>query len=74
MIRADRSRCCGAGMCVLIDPNIFTQDQGGLVVIDQAEAHTADPALLQHAVGCCPGQALRIDDPVSKTCSATQRE
>lgn len=58
MIRADRSRCCGAGMCVLIDATVFRQDEGGLVVVDEAAARSADPALLRHAVACCPGRAL----------------
>ena len=58
MIRADRSRCCGAGMCVLIDDAVFAQDEEGLVVVDREAARTGDPALQRHAVTCCPGRAL----------------
>lgn len=61
MIRADRSRCCGSGMCVLIDDTVFEQDTTGLVVIDEGAAGRADPALLTHAVSCCPGRALYED-------------
>ena len=61
MIRADRSRCCGSGMCVLIDNVVFEQDETGLVVIDEDAARAADPALLTHAVSCCPSQALYED-------------
>ncbi len=38
MIRADRTRCCGAGMCVLIEDTVFEQDATGLVVIDDDAA------------------------------------
>lgn len=61
MIRADRSRCCGSGMCVLIDDTVFEQDDTGLVVIDERAAAEADPARLTHAVNCCPSQALFED-------------
>lgn len=61
MIRADRTRCCGAGMCVLIEDTVFEQDATGLVVIDDDAARAADPALLAHAVSCCPGRALFED-------------
>jgi ferredoxin len=45
-------------MCVLIEDTVFEQDTTGLVVIDGDAARVADPALLAHAVSCCPGRAL----------------
>lgn len=45
-------------MCVLIAPAVFTQDEDGLVVVDEIAAGTCDPALIRHAVSCCPGGAL----------------
>ena len=48
-------------MCVLIDDTVFEQDEVGLVVIDEDAARAADPALLAHAVSCCPGRALFED-------------
>ncbi|MFI6043998.1 ferredoxin [Nocardia sp. NPDC051321] len=74
MLRADRSRCCGAGMCVLIDSTVFQQDESGLVVIDVDAARAADPALLRHAVSCCPGQALSLTRTESANAAANQRE
>ncbi|MRH88596.1 ferredoxin [Nocardia sp. SYP-A9097] len=61
-------------MCVLIDATVFHQDEDGLVVIDDAAARAADPALLRHAVSCCPGQALFEDAAAPAKSSATQRE
>ncbi|GAA3139803.1 hypothetical protein GCM10010466_33620 [Planomonospora alba] len=76
MIQADRTRCCGAGMCVLIDPVVFQQDDTGLVVIDTGAARTADPVLLRHAVSCCPGQALFDDGSAAPPAesAATERK
>jgi ferredoxin len=69
-------------MCVLIDDTIFQQDDTGLVVIDDDAARTADPALLRHAVSCCPGRALsevdgaapRDGSAVPAKSSVTERE
>ncbi|WP_145043520.1 ferredoxin [Mycobacteroides abscessus] len=61
MLRADRDQCCGSGMCVLIEPRVFTQDSDGLVVIDEHEAAQCDPGTLVHAVQCCPAGALWQD-------------
>lgn len=60
MIAADRDRCCGSGMCVLIDPSVFAQDDSGLVVVDTEAAGRTDTALLRHACTCCPGLALTM--------------
>jgi len=49
--------CIGAGMCVLTAPDVFDQDDEGLVVLLTAEP--ADPAALA-AVPLCPSGALRV--------------
>ena len=36
-IIADRSACIGSGMCVLTAPDVFDQDDEGLVVLLTAE-------------------------------------
>ncbi|GAA3704381.1 ferredoxin [Nonomuraea antimicrobica] len=75
MIRADRYRCCGSGMCVLICPEVFDQDDSGLVVIDADAVRTADLALLRHAVSCCPGQALsEVDSAGAEKSAANERK
>ena len=56
-IVADRDVCIGAGMCVLTAPDVFDQDDEGLVVLLTAEP--ADPAALA-AVPLCPSGALRV--------------
>ncbi|GAA2557488.1 ferredoxin [Winogradskya consettensis] len=57
-VAADRDVCVGAGMCVLTAPDLFDQDDEGLVVlIDESDP---DPALTQRAVLLCPSGALRV--------------
>ncbi len=56
-IAADRNVCIGAGMCVVTAPDVFDQDDDGLVVLLTEE--TDDPAA-REAVGLCPSGALRL--------------
>ena len=62
-ITADRDVCIGAGMCVMTAPEVFDQDDDGIVVLLEGEipAEQADAAV--RAVANCPSGALRrIDD------------
>lgn len=59
-INVDRDRCVGAGQCVLSAPDVFDQDDEGLVtVLDPAPA-----AELAEDVGqaekICPAQAISV--------------
>ncbi|EID52346.1 ferredoxin [Saccharomonospora xinjiangensis] len=59
-VHADREVCTGSGKCVLIAPEIFDQDDDGLVLLLDPEP---DPRLhdaAKEAVALCPVRALRI--------------
>ncbi|GIE17941.1 ferredoxin [Winogradskya humida] len=58
-VTADRDVCVGAGMCVLTAPELFDQDDEGLVVLIDGKPDP-DPALTQRAVLLCPSGALRV--------------
>jgi len=59
-IAVDRSKCCGAGQCVMLAPAVFDQDDEGVsFVLEGAEA-TADPAAVQEAVEACPTGAIAV--------------
>ena len=65
-ITADRDVCIGAGMCVMTAPEVFDQDDDGIVVLladpvpDDEQDHAAE------AVKLCPAQALKVArDPAS---------
>jgi ferredoxin len=61
-ITADRDVCIGAGMCVMTAPEMFDQDDEGIVVLLEADvpAEQADAAV--RAVANCPSGALRRID------------
>ncbi|MFB6889045.1 ferredoxin [Kitasatospora sp. NPDC056327] len=58
---ADRTRCIGAGMCALIAPEVFDQDEdeGLVVLLDADPPREAHPAV-RLAVGTCPAGALAV--------------
>jgi ferredoxin len=60
-IEADTTKCCGSGMCVLTDPEVFDQseDDGTVVVLDTepaAEHHAA----AREAASLCPAGAISV--------------
>jgi ferredoxin len=59
-IKADTGVCVGAGQCVLTEPDVFDQDDDGIVSLltDQPGGQAAERA--REAVNLCPSQALSI--------------
>ena len=56
-IAADRDLCIGAGLCVVTAPDVYDQDDDGLVVLLTEET---DRPAAREAVGLCPSGALRL--------------
>lgn len=57
-LTVDRERCAGAGMCALTAPELFDQDDDGLVLLLRARPAPAQRAAARPAVGLCPAAAL----------------
>lgn len=60
---ADREVCIGSGLCVLTAPEVFDQDDDGLVapLVEDVPPEQADR--VRQAVAQCPSGALRaLDD------------
>ncbi|WP_026162783.1 ferredoxin [Kribbella catacumbae] len=55
-VSANREVCVGAGQCVLAAPEVFDQDDDGLVVVT-APDHP-DDAAVRDAVHLCPAGAI----------------
>ncbi|MFC4375626.1 ferredoxin [Nocardia halotolerans] len=62
-ITADRDRCVGAGMCALLAPTVFEQDDDEGRVVLLAAVPPGEHAAVGEAVQCCPSGALTIDEP-----------
>jgi ferredoxin len=61
-VTADRSVCVGAGLCALTAPEVFDQDDDGLVVVTTAEPEEKDQPSVRDAGNICPSGAVRIAD------------
>lgn len=62
-VTIDEAKCCGAGQCVLVAPELFDQrDEDGVVVLLDE-----NPAVEQHenartAATVCPGAAIAVEE------------
>ncbi len=60
-VAVDRDRCIGSGMCVMLAPAVFDQDEDDAVVVllDESPPEPQRPAV-QEAVGRCPAAVIRL--------------
>lgn len=62
-ITVDQDKCCGAGQCVLIAPDVFDQrDEDGIV---ELLAPAPGPELkddVHEAAAVCPTAAITVDE------------
>ncbi|RDI34768.1 ferredoxin [Lentzea flaviverrucosa] len=62
-VTVDQEKCCGAGTCVLLAPDVFDQrDEDGIVVLlDEAPpVELAD--VVREAASVCPGVAITVNE------------
>jgi ferredoxin len=63
-VHVDEDLCIGAGQCVLAAPQIFDQDDRGLVILldatPPAELHEA----ARKAAKLCPARAITIEESI----------
>ncbi|MGI5471827.1 ferredoxin [Streptomyces sp. CA-132043] len=62
-ISVDEEKCCGAGQCVMIAPDVFDQrDEDGIVVLlDDRPAAEQHEAVRESAV-VCPAAAIHLGE------------
>ncbi|MFC8360125.1 ferredoxin [Streptomyces griseorubiginosus] len=63
-IQVDRDQCVGAGLCALLAPGVFTQDEDGLsAVLPGQEDGAGDPQVPDAARGCPVRAIALIESP-----------
>ncbi|MEV4066403.1 ferredoxin [Nonomuraea dietziae] len=63
-ITVDEAKCCGAGQCVLIAPDVFDQrDEDGIVVLLAETPATALNDAVREAAAVCPAAAIHLVEP-----------
>jgi ferredoxin len=60
-ITIEEDKCCGAGQCVLVAPEVFDQrDEDGVVVLLDAEPPAEQHAAAREAAVVCPAAAIKV--------------
>jgi ferredoxin len=58
---ADRSRCCGYGLCAAICPSIYKLDDDGLVYLDSDRVPVELEEEAREAAAACPAEAIWLE-------------
>jgi len=62
-ITVDQDKCCGAGTCVLLAPDIFDQrEDDGIVLLLQETPGPASHDIVREAADVCPGAAITVSE------------
>ncbi|WP_248960843.1 ferredoxin [Sphaerisporangium perillae] len=60
-VTVDEAKCCGAGQCVLIAPEVFDQrEDDGIVILLEPEPGEEQHALVRVAAAVCPAAAIGL--------------
>lgn len=60
-ITVDTEKCCGAGQCVLVAPEVFDQrDEDGIVVVLDERPPAEHHAATKEAAQICPAAAITL--------------
>ncbi|MER6570625.1 ferredoxin [Streptomyces sp. NPDC001093] len=60
-ISIETDNCCGAGQCVLVAPEIFDQDDDGIVILlDPAPSDDVREAV-EDAIAICPADVIQVE-------------
>jgi ferredoxin len=62
-IVAARDACVGAGQCALVAPDVFDQDDDGLVMLLQTDPQGPDLDSAVKAARLCPARAITVTTP-----------
>jgi ferredoxin len=60
-VTTERDRCVGSGQCALLSPEVFDQDDDGLVVVLREEPAETLRAGVAQAADLCPSRSIRVD-------------
>ncbi|MEU8272035.1 ferredoxin [Sphaerisporangium sp. NPDC049002] len=64
-ISVDEGKCCGAGQCVLLAPEVFDQrEDDGIVILLAAEPAEHLRASVREAAAVCPAAAIELSESV----------
>lgn len=60
-VRADRSRCCGYGLCAQLCPQVYKLDENGLVYLEADTIPAEFEEDAREGAAACPAEALTVE-------------
>ncbi|MER5622782.1 ferredoxin [Streptosporangium sp. NPDC002544] len=65
-VTVDEAKCCGAGQCVLIAPEVFDQrEDDGIIILLESEPAGNLHAAVREAAAVCPAAAIEVSESAS---------
>ena len=62
-VTVDQDKCCGAGQCVLLAPDVFDQrDEDGIVVLLDESPEESLHGVVREAASVCPAAAIDLKE------------
>ncbi len=62
-LTVDQDKCCGAGQCVLLAPEVFDQrEEDGIVVLLDETPAESQHAFVREAASVCPAAAITVQE------------
>lgn len=62
-VTVDEDRCCGAGQCVLLAPEVFDQrEEDGIVALLDGRPPQSLHATVREAADVCPTAAIQVEE------------
>lgn len=62
-VTVDEVKCCGAGTCVMLAPEVFDQrDDDGVVILLDAEPAEELHSAVREAASTCPALAIMLSE------------
>lgn len=62
-VAVDEEKCCGAGQCVMLAPDVFDQrDEDGIVILLDAEPAEHLHGTVREAADVCPAAAIEVSE------------
>lgn len=62
-VTVDEEKCCGAGQCALLAPDVFDQrEEDGIVILLDAEPAEPLHTAVREAASVCPAAAIELGE------------
>jgi ferredoxin len=65
LVEINADKCIGSGACVIACPEVFAQDEGGVVILLEASPPPEVQDGVREAVRACPAEVITVDEESS---------